>query len=288
MQRLLAWIAAARFRTVAVIVLASQLPPLNVASSGLVAMTTLRNGWRDGLFVTVVPATIVTAVGLLAGGSLAVLPITLVLWGSVLLLAALLGYTRSLQLCVQLIVVLSCALVALILTLVPVESWRTLLENQWPIAEGNAEDLAVMREWRESLLPAMAGISSMAFGMHLVIALFAGRWGQAVLDKPGAFGAEFRSLRMGKVLGVIAGAVFVAGWLTGVGLLTNLTLVLQLAFLLQGLAVVHALVAAGALGSIWLVSMYVLMLLVAPVIVILGFVDNWIDLRRLVSTRPRE
>ena len=119
----------------------------------------------------------------------------------------------------------------------------------------------------------------------LVLTLSMARWWHGVLDNPGGFGREFRELRFGPRLGIVAVALtalalFAGGWLGQLGLkLLPTLLVLPM---LQGLAIAHAIAKPHRAGKYWLIGVYVLpmfnpLLLVA--IVVVGLLDPWIGFR---------
>ena len=110
--------------------------------------------------------------------------------------------------------------------------------------------------------------------------VFLGRRWQANQDQPGAFGAEFRTLRLGLALGAAA-AVFIAlaMWL-GNDLVYEIAIVFFAALLLIGIAAAHRFRARTGLHVAWLWVMYIGLFFVGPlmiaVLVTWGFVDNWL------------
>jgi hypothetical protein len=138
----------------------------------------------------------------------------------------------------------------------------------------------------ESLAPTNLGTYASIWVVTILGALFVGRWWHSQLDAPGAFGQEYRQLRLGKLLGAIALGVVVGGFVFGkLGITLPLVdawmwiAVAGLAF--QGLAAAHKLKATGLIGRGWLTAIYVL--LIVPIstmlmIVLLagwGVADNW-------------
>ena len=104
-----------------------------------------------------------------------------------------------------------------------------------------------------------------------------------LLDREGAFGREFRGLRLGRVAAGIAVAVCLAAALTQTSPLVGLALVAVTVYLFQGLAVVHGVVAARGMARGWLIGLYVLALLLPPQVVtglaLVGAFDAWADFR---------
>jgi hypothetical protein len=107
-----------------------------------------------------------------------------------------------------------------------------------------------------------------------------------LLDAPGGFGQEYRQLRLGKLLGIVALAVVVCGFtLSKFGIELPVVdawmwiAVTGLAF--QGLAAAHNLKANGLIGRGWLIATYVLLIvpLTTMLVIVLlagwGLADNW-------------
>ena len=133
-----------------------------------------------------------------------------------------------------------------------------------------------------------AGIAMLVTLGHLFLA----RWMQALAERPGGFGSEYRALRMGLVVGLAAGVVFTLNAVASVAVVQNVAWVFIAAFYLQGLAVIHSMVATLEANRAWLLALYVLQLLQFPVMAVLlaglGFVDNWTDLRARVGKQEHK
>ena len=140
--------------------------------------------------------------------------------------------------------------------------------------------------------PLVLGASALMLALSTVVCLFVARWWQAMLYNPGGFGEEFRQLRLD---------MRVAGLLIGVFVLV-LYLPIEYRFwaelmlvplLLAGLSLMHYAVNVAALGSSWLVFMYIGLVVSGPVIggllVGLGLADSLLNLRlRLTANKDRE
>jgi hypothetical protein len=136
----------------------------------------------------------------------------------------------------------------------------------------------------------MTGAFAATFYFQLLLALFLGRWWQALIFNPGGFGAEFRALRIRPVLGYLT-----LGLLSLVLLLdqalwaAELLLLLAPLFFLQGIAIVHGLAYAFSANRGWLIGFYALLLLVMPqaeiLVVGIGLLDVWADVRSRVARR---
>jgi uncharacterized protein YybS (DUF2232 family) len=113
-----------------------------------------------------------------------------------------------------------------------------------------------------------------------------------LLDRPGAFGAEFRELRFGRWLLIVVPLLLVAGVLMTGGepsLLGQVYLIGMVVFLIQGISVAHALVNDFAASSAWLVGLYLMLLLIAPqgatMVAVMGYADGWLNFRARARAR---
>lgn len=264
------------------------LPPIGIVSGAAPAFVTLRRGVLGGLQVV--------AVALVGTWLLAYLVfhspwvgiwVALIQWLPVVVLALILRQSISLPLAVLGAGALAMAGLA-VLYLVepdPAAMWRTILEQLLrPTLEQTGEELSQTQV--DALLDQVARLMSAALAASLsvsmVLSLLLARWWQAVLDNPGGFGREFRALRLGRSVSLIAALVFAAVALVQPPLLLGLAAVLAAILLFQGFAVVHGLVGARRMNVGWLVGMYALLFLVPQTLVLfsgLGLIDNWLDLR---------
>jgi hypothetical protein len=204
---------------------------------------------------------------------------------SPLLLALLLKRTGSLNLCFQLAVAgVAAALIAVHLALAdPAAVWIQLLERAVQTAREAGlhvppEMGAVIHQWARTMWGGLAALTLAA----VLFGLFLGCWWQTLLDAPGKFGAEYRQLRLGAVLGLAVTALFVAVFVSDAPVVQSLAWVAFAALSLQGLAAAHRSKAGGRLNRGWLAAIYVL--LIVPIstsitvvaLAIWGFADNWL------------
>jgi hypothetical protein len=270
---------------------AMMLPPIGIISGATPALVTLRRGGLAGVQVVVVALVGTGLLGyLLLNSPWVGLGIAAIQWLPVVLLALILRQTVSLPLAVLAAGALGMVGLAALYLVEPDPGamWRAMLEQLFrPKLEQAGTDLSQTQI--DALLDQVARMMSAALAASLsvsmVLSLLLARWWQALLDNPGGFGREFRSLRLGRSVSFIALVVFVAVALVQGPLLLGLAAVLAGILLFQGLAVVHGLVAVRRLNVGWLVAVYVLLFLVPQSLVLLsalGLVDNWLDLRARV------
>ncbi len=260
------------------VVLTTALPFLFWIGAALVALVTLRRGWRDGILVGV--------------------------WALAPALAWFLGLNDS----SPLLVVVSTWILAVVLR--QAGSWNAVLIGSvglgiagvlfiqtWQ-AELFQEVLAVLREVFANvqsrmeagraaeldriLEPLLKGSWGMVQALTVLSCLMLARWWQSQLFVPGGFRREMHALRlpawlaalmMLMILGGPSLAPSLVGWMP----------VLSVPFLVAGVALVHGLVGIRELGSHWLFMFYVVFVLVgqfmAPVLMVMALLDSWMDFR---------
>ncbi len=299
MQFLAAYVLKGRMQAVMVTavmaILALLLPPFSYLSGATVALVTLRHGLQAGLQLSLLATAAVAVLMLLLQ-----LPpqlsgvFLLVLWLPVWALAISLRRTASPVRSIVLAVLFGLmVLLGLYLAIDnPSEWWQQFLHQlmapmlqQMPQAE--------LQQWEADiaiLAPLMGGIVAAGMVASLLGSLLLGRWWQALLFNPGGFGEEFRRLRLGQPLGLVAVLLAVGHLLWqlaeagGGSIPRDLLALAQVAFALQGIAVAHALVRSNKAHRGWLVALYLLLLLfMGPMVLLLamvGVLDNWLDFRR--------
>jgi hypothetical protein len=223
-------------------------------------------------------------------------PVTWTLSGivAVILSAAILAViwrrTGSPNLCFQVAVLATAAALVLVYVLLPDPTavWVARLTRlmgsmtQAGLAiEGDVDVL--VRAWARTMWGALAAMALSA----VLVSLFLGRWWASLLQAPGEFGAEYRKLRLGRVLGFGVTVLFIAAWWSDAAWLDSLAWVGLAGLTFQGLAAAHRGKALGRLNRGWLAAIYVLLLMPLStsvtvfVLAIWGFADNWLRPRPL-------
>jgi tetrahydromethanopterin S-methyltransferase subunit F len=265
-------------------------PLVGILSSASVGLVSLRQGLKSGAMTAGVSTLVTGALMMLIfGNPLPALVFLLLQWIPVGLLAWLLRGSRSLTLATHAGLGLGILAVAVQMLSVgnPTEFWRMQLQ---PMAQRFVEaglfDQGQTAAAVAQLAPLMCGVVAAGYLLQLLFSLYVARWWQALLYNPSGFSAEFRQLRLHRILGLLGGVVLAFWLIPGVALpawLNCLGLVLVSIFLLQGLAVAHGVFGAMPGSKRWLVATYVLLLLFLPqmatVLVTVGLLDVWIDLR---------
>jgi hypothetical protein len=282
--------------TVVTAVMALLITPVSVVSAGLVVLATLRNGAREGALV-VVASILVLA---LLGGVAFQMPLELAglgvtLWLPAWALATVLGRSGSLMRTLETAVVLGFVLIGLQYLLLdsPAAFWGKLLQAY---VQQALDPTVVTPDEQKALVAAISvwmpgGVAS-SWTLSMALALLFGRWGQASLDNPGAFGREFRALRASRawlfVLPVLLGGSLIG---SGANIAGQFYLVGMVLYLLQGLSLGHGLVAATGANTGWLFGMYFLLFVGLPhsvtALAAAGYADGWLDFRAKVRGTGR-
>ncbi len=141
---------------------------------------------------------------------------------------------------------------------------------------------------RDTMNASMAG-SYLAVGVGMT--MLARSW-QSGLYNPGGFRKEFHGLRLSPAVAVVLVTTMVVGPFLGLNSML-LAWVAGTPLFLAGLALVHGIVGRKQLNTQWLVMFYVALVLLGPslmfLLVVLAFVDSWLDIRgRIKPAGPAE
>lgn len=273
--------------------IAMMLPPLNYLASGVIALTTLRMGPGEGAKVVTATLVVFMLLAWLLLGQLWVAGLILLTsWLPVFLATLALGYTRSLATALLASSGLGIVTVLLLHLLVPDLTgwWRGMIEpfmaslSEQPGWQLGQDETAQMTD---NLAAMMTGLIAAGVSFNAVIGLLIGRAWQSQLFEPGAFGSECRELQLGRPAAIVT-AVLMGLTLTPLSdsltLLADCLPVMLVAFGIQGLAIVHAIVKLREKSKAWLVTMYVLLVLMLPQMVMmlatLGVLDQWFNFRK--------
>jgi uncharacterized protein YybS (DUF2232 family) len=270
------------------------LPPVNYLASGVISLTTLRMGPREG--ASVVTATLIVfalLAGFLLGQVWVVAVILLTSWLPVFLATLTLGYTRSLA-----AGVLSATAVGLVVVMMqhlflsnPAEWWfgKVAPVLQQMHQQGSLDiSLEQLEKIANQLAVWMPGMMAAGISLNALLGLFIGRSWQAKLFNPGGFSLEFRQLRLGKVAVIVAVIPIVVTAMSiadGLSVIANCLFVVLLALTIQGLAILHAIIHDKQKSKIWLVITYILLVILLPqmmmILSTLAVLDQWFNFRKL-------
>ena len=294
------WVMKGRMQAViaatVLAVLGLLVTPLALFSAAIVMLTVLRQGWREGVLVV---GSALLAIGGL-GGLLFQMPVATVLIGAGLwipaaFLGGVMGRSGSLRIAIEVAAAAAALIVLLQYWLLgdPAAYWADALNeflarrlDQEALNESNVGQLIeLMSGW-------MAGGVAATWLLGSVVSLALARHWSALIDRPGAFGAEFRQLRFGRWMLLLVPVLLVVGILLSGGrptLVGQLYLVGMMVFLIQGVSLAHGLVAEFGGSSAWLVGLYLLLIFVAPqgatLVALAGYADGWVDFRARIRAR---
>ena len=269
-------------------------PPGWLFSGGVVGLVTLAQGPKEGML----NAFAATSIIVLLSGVLVVQPamqaagLFVLLWLPIVWVLALVLYqSRSLALTLLVNALFGAAIVltAYVLLDDPAQWWYSQTEQLVPVMKQAGVEIpdeaafdANMREASRIMTGTLAAFVSLGLALSVLIA----RWWQSEVTRPGAFGEEYRKLRLGSTAAIIATLLVLPAWLFTGGfaeMATNLLLVAIVLFLFQGLALGHAVVKQFGNNQAWLLLMYVVMVFTLPygllLAAVLGVLDNWFDFR---------
>lgn len=282
-----AWLLDRRGPRIALMALLFPLPLLAIVSAAIAVSTATTQGFRVAITDGIAAAALLAILTAASGGFWMQIGLGAALtWG----LAAMLGQLRrvgSLDLAVQSAVLLGFVAVVAFTAWSrdPQAYWESVLVDLVDRARALGLELGA-----DDLVPEaaqlMTGMMSASAVGSALGALFLGSWWAGARDGR-RFADEFQALRMGRVLGGIAGVVGLL-LLTGLRpLVDDLLLVLGLGFVVLGLAVLHWHGARRGWPRLWPVAVYLPLALVPALaalellaLALLGLADNGYRLRR--------
>ncbi|MBL6905050.1 MAG: hypothetical protein ISR27_05935 [Pseudomonadales bacterium] len=268
MRGLAEFVMKGRKQAIMAVLLLGLIPLLNLLSPVLVGLVVLRKGFQEAVQV------LVWAILPIGGWALAGDPVPLIMLLGITGLAGLLRSSESWEftllaaiavgVCVEIYLRLQSAVLDLI-----------FLQMQ-PYFEANA----IQGEQLDALRDVMTSFMGAVYMFLSIILLMLARWMQAALFNPGGFQKEFHGLRVEqKVALILVSCMMLANFEILIPQTWMLYLVLPLMF--SGIALIHAVVAAKKLSSLWLAVLYALIVLplIANLLVLLALLDSWYDFR---------
>jgi len=276
MRALAEFIMRGRMQASSVAILGYIIPMLTPL---VVALVTLRKGAFEGtllLFISLMPGLISL---LLSESSPLLIWITLVSLIVVFIPALLLRITVSLSLGIIAAVAVSIVISGLAMMFASdrIDELIALMFKGLAEQEGS-ETLATTMVSHN----AVSGTIAYILTLNAIMGLLLGRWMQALLYNLGGFGSEFRELRLsaigagafffGSVICRLLGAEYF--WWSNV---------LALPLIMVALAIAHSFcqekVKQQQSSAPWLVLCYMAVFIVSPLIMLVGFLDTWLNFR---------
>lgn len=291
MQALAAWLVA-RPLNATLALAATSTPVLGFLSSALIVLLVLRQGVRLTAIEAMFAAGLLAGVSLLFGSPVPVaITVALVFWVPAMLLAVVLGATRSLTLTLQLSVIATvvCVLAFRIVVADPVAFWEPHVEvlfESW--RQQSALELGDLVAGGQMEVAAQATmiVAAVLWSIYAATFVLGYLLYRQLPGEPARYG-RFRELNFGRVIALAMALASVAAVVSGTGWLQDTAFVMFAVFWLQGLALVHWMHGQSLLPLFAVVGVYVLMLLpvlsamMLTALAVTGYIDAWFRLRRL-------
>ncbi len=299
MKAFVDWLLARRWRPI--LVAGATMPLVPMVSIAFVALETVRTGVGPTLPLAALGGALFVLLWTVLGPLLGLDPLVMSVYGVVAVvvfvvgvgLGALLRWAGRLALAFEAILVLATVGVLVLNLFGPGGSdlfapvFDRLLEALQSGQELTGAQLDAFRQAQ----PLVLGLLAAGVTMTLALSLFLAYWLCGIAVGEPRFGAEFRALRLSRVIGIPATILVAVGLVLPAPLVQNLTALALVGFLFQGLSVLHAWAHARSWHPGYLAPVYVLMLLtplrgyIVLALAAAGLLDNWFDLR--APLRPR-
>ncbi len=139
-----------------------------------------------------------------------------------------------------------------------------------------------LNSWRDLFFSL---IVSIVF-VQLIMSFFIGIWSLSVIKKDRSYFIQFRSLRLGRFLGIPATLLLFLSIFVDILYIDSFFSLVLVGFCIQGLAVIHDYAATINLHPMILTLLYILLVtpltgFVILIISLVGLLDNWINIRSI-------
>ena len=268
MRGLAEFVMKGRKQAIMAVLLLGLIPIVNFLSPVVVGLVVLRKGLTEATQV------LVWAIFPVGGWAIAGDPVPLIMLLGITGLAGLLRASESWEYTLLGSIVVGLC-VEIYLRLQPAVLDLIFLQMQ-PYFDVNG----IQGEQLDSLRNVMTSFMGAVYMFLAIVLLMLSRWMQAAVFNPGGFQKEFHGLRIEqKVALFLVGSMMLANF--GILIPQSWMLYLVLPLMFSGLALVHAVVAAKKLSSLWLAVLYAIIVLplIVNMIVLLALLDSWYDFR---------
>ena len=268
MRGLAEFVMKGRKQAIMAVLLLGLIPIVNFLSPVVIGLVVLRKGLIEATQV------LVWAIFPIGGWAIAGDPVPLIMLLGITGLAGLLRALESWEFTLLGAIAVGVC-VEVYLRLQPAVLDLIFLQMQ-PYFDANG----IQGEQLDSLRNVMTSFMGAVYMLLAIVLLMLSRWMQAAVFNPGGFQKEFHELRVGqKVALLLVGSMMLANF--GILIPQSWMLYLVLPLMFSGLALVHAVVAAKKLSSLWLAVLYAIIVLplITNIIVLLALLDSWYDFR---------
>jgi len=266
------------------------LPPVSIVSSASVALVTLRRGANEGLFVLICACLSAALLGFFLFGNFQfALLYGLVLWLPIWVISIVLREGKHLSVAIEIAIILGIVAVIGFYSYAssPALMWKGILEAmvQPMLASGSDMPVDEIRKSIQIFSHFMTGaiIAGTIYG--LLFGLFLARMWQSALYNPGGFREEYLSLKVRPKLALMSILVFVLAWLMS-GTISevcwNITILFVVLYTFIGTAILHVAFSTMKMKRFLVPMLYITLILIPhaiAVVIIVGVVDVWLDLR---------
>ncbi len=272
-------------------------PPVSIVSSASVALVTLRRGGNEGFYVLISSCLSAAILGFFLFGNFQfALLYGLVLWLPIWLISIVLREGKHLSVAVNIAVLLGAVGVIGFYLYVddPATLWHSILGQMvQPIIEaGNSEiPMDKVKQSIQLFSHFMTGGIAAGSVYGLLFGLFLARWWQSTLYNPGGFKEEYLALRVHPIVASVSIFVLAIGFIiTGTisEVCFNVAILFIVLYTFVGTAILHTAFSIMKTKRFMVPFLYITLVLVPHVIaivVILGLVDTWLDLRSKILNK---
>tara|TARA_B110000858_G_scaffold128327_1_gene145956 strand:+ start:1462 stop:2289 length:828 start_codon:yes stop_codon:yes gene_type:complete len=268
MRGLAEFVMKGRKQAIMAVLLLGLIPLVNFLSPVVIGLVILRKGLQEAAQV------LVWAILPIGGWALAGDPVPLIMLLGITGLAGLLRASESWEF------TLLAAIAVGLCVEIYLRSQPAVLDLIFLQMQDYFDAKGIQGEQLDSLRNVMTSFMGAVYMFLAIVLLMLSRWMQATLFNPGGFQKEFHGLRVEqRVALLLVSAMMLANF--EILIPQNWMLYLVLPLMFSGLALVHAVVAAKKLSSLWLAVLYALIVLpiIANMVVLLALLDSWYDFR---------
>ena len=274
------------------------LPPVSIVSSASIALVTLRRGSYEG-FYTLLGACVSAALlgSFLFGSFQFALFYGLILWLPIWSISIILREGNQLIIAIQSAILLGVLGVIGFYLYVnnPAEMWYSVLNQMvQPMLENSGETpVGDIQKSLKMFSHYMTGGITAGMIYGLIFSLFLARYWQSVLYNPDGFRKEYLSLRATPKVAIGSLLIVAVAWLTS-GVIAevswNITVLFIVLYTFIGTSILHTSFSVMKRKRFMVPFLYVTLVMIPHVIIIViivGVIDVWLDLRSKISNNNK-
>lgn len=272
-------------------------PPVSVVSSAAVSLVTLRRGASEGLYILFAACLSASLLGFfLLGNFQFALAYGLALWLPVWLISIVLREGKHLSVAINIAVLIGIAIIMGFYLFMsdPAAFWSSMLSQMaQPMIEAGNSDVPLenIQQSIQMFSHFMTGGIVVGGIYGLLLGLFLARWWQSALYNPGGFREEYLALRASPMIAsgsllIVAVGAFTTGVISE--LCWNIGIVFVVLYTCVGTAIFHTAFSVMKLKRFMVPFLYITLILVPhmiAIVVIVGLLDAWLDLRSKILNR---